>query len=68
MIFGIILIISGVIYFINPNAFRSINKRWTSTTRDSMLPQQYEKRIKGIAAATILIGVLFILKELFLKK
>jgi hypothetical protein len=68
MIPGIIIIVGGIIYFINPNAFKSLNNKWTSANRDSMLSYQYEKRIRRIAAATILIGIFFVVKELFFKK
>ena len=68
MAIGIILIIAGIIYFINPNAFRSLNNRWTSVSRDSMLPYQYKKRIRMISVTTILIGILIVIKDYYLKK
>jgi hypothetical protein len=68
MILGILFILGGTIYLVNPNVFKSINKKWTSPTRDSMLPYQYAKRVRIVSVGTILIGVLFIVKELFLKK
>lgn len=68
MLLGSVIIIGGLIYMINPNAFRGLNERWTSATRNSMLPQQYARRTRLIAGATILLGILMILKDLFLKK
>jgi uncharacterized protein YjeT (DUF2065 family) len=68
MILGIVLIIFGIIYFINPNAFRSLNDKWTSVRRNSMLPYQYKRRIRLISIAIILMGVFSIFRDIVLKK
>jgi uncharacterized protein YjeT (DUF2065 family) len=68
MILGIVLIIFGIIYFINPNAFRSLNDKWTSVRRNTMLPYQYKRRIRLISIAIILMGVFSIFRDIVLKK
>ena len=67
MIIGILLITAGIIYFINPNAFRSLNDKWTSVRRNTMLPYQYKRRIRIISVAIILMGIFFVIRDLFLK-
>jgi hypothetical protein len=64
MVLGSVFILGGVIYIINPNAFRRWNDKWTSTTRNSMLPGQYAKRIRTYAVIGILGGIYFILRDL----
>lgn len=64
MILGILLIVIGLIYLVNPNAFRSLNNKWTSTRRNSMLPKQYENYIRRIAVVILCIGIYYIYKNL----